>query len=368
MYSFEIARDPFVKPVWDPKVRFPTVEEMPDLDVVTHVSVEKAIKGGYHFLLTATVAYHNGRFFMGWANNAECENDADCIVRGKTSRDGIHWSEAETWMTAPLEGVTSFNHPLLFAEGGRLYAYVASWYGDKQNPYMHVFTYNDETEKWDIHPECRVTGFIPFCAPQKMDDGNWIMSGEKFWFDAAVLISHGDDLTKWDMVTVPKQEGFKFYFPESSIITKDDRLILFCRSHNSTTVASISESFDNGRTWTPFEHSNFPMTDSMPFAGTLSTGQNYILTNNLDEGRSLLTIALTDKDRGLFKRIYKVRHQMWPARRVFGGYLDGMGSHAGKPTEWSYPKAMEHEGKLYVAYSQGKEDCSMSIIPIEVLQ
>ena len=45
MYSSEIARDRFVRPVWVPKDRFPTVEEMPDLDVITHVSVEKVIKG-----------------------------------------------------------------------------------------------------------------------------------------------------------------------------------------------------------------------------------------------------------------------------------------------------------------------------------
>ena len=110
------------------------------------------------------------------------------------------------------------------------------------------------------------------------------------------------------------------------------------------------------------------MTDSMPYAGTLSTGQNYLITNNLEEGRALLTIAVTDKDRGYFNRMFKIRHQKWPARRLFGGYDDGLGSHAGKPTEWSYPKAVEHGGNLYVAYSQGKEDCSMSIIPIEVLQ
>ena len=51
--------------------------------------------------------------------------------------------------------------------------------------------------------------------------------------------------------------------------------------------------------------------------------------------------------------------------RLFGGW--GEGSRVGKPTEWSYPGAIEHDGKLYVAYTQGKEDCALSIIPLSAL-
>ena len=43
MYAYEIARDPFVKPVWDPKVHFPDVQEMPDLDIITNVAVERQL-------------------------------------------------------------------------------------------------------------------------------------------------------------------------------------------------------------------------------------------------------------------------------------------------------------------------------------
>jgi len=118
--------------------------------------------------------------------------------------------------------------------------------------------------------------------------------------------------------------------------------------------------------------SNFPLEASQPFAGKLSTGQNYLLTNSLEDGRSLLSIAVTGPEGGLFKRIFKVRHQKWPARRLFGGFnaeswTGEKGSWVGKPTEWSYPNACEHDGKLYITYSMGKEDCVLSIIPIEVL-
>ena len=77
-------------------------------------------------------------------------------------------------------------------------------------------------------------------------------------------------------------------------------------------------------------------------------------------GRCLLTIAVTGPEGGLFRRIFKLRHQQWPRRRLFGNAV-------GKPTEWSYPTAIEHNGNLYITYTQGKEDCVLSIVPIEVL-
>jgi hypothetical protein len=209
--------------------------------------------------------------------------------------------------------------------------------------------------------------FLPFCSPQRMADGNWAIGGEHYWFDAAVAISKGDDFTRWELVDATRPEAFRLLFPESAVINQDDRLIIFCRPnpYAKNLTAPVSESRDCGRTWTPLCLSNFPLANSKPFSGRLSTGQNYLLTNSLEEGRCLLSIAVTGPEGGLFRRIFKLRHQQWPARRLWGGYGDGSG--AGKPTEWSYPSAMEHDGKLYIVYTQGKEDCVLSIVPIGVL-
>jgi hypothetical protein len=109
------------------------------------------------------------------------------------------------------------------------------------------------------------------------------------------------------------------------------------------------------------EHEEGAGAERQPFAGELSTGQNYLITNYREENRALLTIALTKPGEKLFTKLYKVRHQRWPKRRLLGG------GNVGRDTEWSYPNAFEHEGKLYIAYTQGKEDCVLSIIPIEAL-
>jgi len=41
---------------------------------------------------------------------------------------------------------------------------------------------------------------------------------------------------------------------------------------------------------------------------------------------------------------------------------------AAKSKQWSYPYGYEYDGKLYVVYSIGKEDCGLSILPVESLQ
>lgn len=375
--SAELASDTSLFPIWDSSVPFPSPQEMPDLDVVTHVAVERAQPDGWHYLHEAAVMWHRDRFYICWANHRELEgNDNDnLIIRGRTSFDGIHWNEPEIWVEPPLLGASSFNHPCLFSHGGKLYGFFVAWYKGSELPTTEIFILNEENGKWEHCQGCGLFGFLPFCTPQRMSDGNWILGGEYSWYDSAVAISRGDDLTHWDVVKItPPHKGLT-YFPESAVIIDGDRIINFCRpDRTNATVftAPVSESRDCGRTWSPIQLSNFPIDEGQPFAGKLSTGQNFLITTNLDDSRALLSIAVTGYEGGLFKRIFKVRHQKWPARRLFGGFSadswTGLkGTWVGKPTEWSYPNAWEHNGNLYIAYTQGKEDCALSIIPIEVL-
>ncbi len=369
--SAELAADKSLIPVWDPAVPFPSPQEMPDLDIVTHICIERAQRGGYHYLHEATIAWHRDRFHLGWANHRTRETgDHDELVRGCTSTDAMHWSKPAIWAQAPFVKATSHNHPLLFAHGGKLYGFFVCWRDmpeRKHRPTTEVFILDDASGKWLWQEKSSIPEFLPFCPPQRMPDGNWLIGGENYWYDAAVAISDGDDLTRWKMVKIPRPESLKLLYPETAIVDRgNNRLLAVCRPQQNTPTrpdawtAPVSESRDGGHTWTPLGLSNFPLAPSQPFAGRLSTGQNYLLTNSREDGRALLSIALTGREGGLFRRIFKVRHQPWPRRRLFGNAV-------GQSTEWSYPFAMELNGKLYIAYTQGKEDCVLSIVPIEVL-
>lgn len=361
--SAELAVDKSLIPVWDPSVPFPTPEEMRDLDIVTHVSVERAQPGGYYYLHEATIAFHRDRFYIGWANHRKTETgDHDELVRGCVSSDALHWSKPLTWAQAPLlEDSTSFNHPLLFSHNDTLYGFFVCW-REEHTPTTELFIHNDSTGKWEWQKNSAIPRFVPFCTPQRMENGNWIIGGENHWTDAAVAISDGEDLTKWKMVTIPRPEELRLLYPESSIVNYgNNHLLAICRpAENVMTTAPMAESYDGGESWTTLRLSNFPLAPSQPFAGKLSTGHNYLLTNNLEDDRCLLSIALTGPEGGLFRHIFKVRHQQWPRIRLLERAV-------GKRTEWSYPNAFEHNGNLYIAYTQGKEDCALSIIPIEVL-
>ena len=86
------------------------------------------------------------------------------------------------------------------------------------------------------------------------------------------------------------------------------------------------------------------MATSKPYAGTLSTGEHYLVgTTTADSGgqRAPLTIAVTRPGETMFSRVFVIRHAEHPV---------GPGESHPK-VSLAYPYAVEHEGHLYVGYS-----------------
>jgi hypothetical protein len=177
--------------------------------------------------------------------------------------------------------------------------------------------------------------FFPTDSPLKMDDGNWIIAGcntKSGWpkAEAAVAISHGKDLMKWDRVIIPKAPGDMW--GESELIVDGARILSVARSQDKNfPVLLVAVSEDYGRTWTPSQPSNLPFVTSKPCAGILSNGQRYVIgTTNVSNpsSRSPLTIAVSRPGEEKLSKVFIIKN--------------GMGS---------YPAATEHDGKLYVGYS-----------------
>jgi len=191
-------------------------------------------------------------------------------------------------------------------------------------------------------------GFWPLQEPLKMADGNWIMSGVRVANGyggtddpAAVAISHGDDLTRWDLVVIPKPPQYVMW-GESAVIV-DGRRVINAARFGARAQALVAVSEDCGRTWTESRPSNLPMATSKPYAGTLSTGQRYLVcTTTADSGgrRSPLTIAVSRPGENAFSRVFRIRDAVH----------EGPGESHPKAA-LSYPYAAEHAGKLYVGYS-----------------
>ena len=196
-----------------------------------------------------------------------------------------------------------------------------------------------------------------------MADGNWLIPGCDEHWRASVAISRGDDLTTWDSVKIPVRGRVH---TEATCWIDGPQITLVMRNHSprdrGLNCAAVSLSRDYGRTWSPSVDSNLPMTTSKPYAGTLSTGQRYLLgTVCRDHGgkRWPLTIAVGRPGQKTLCRIWRIRD----ARRP------GAGDAVDKAL--AYPHAIEHDGKLYVIYSAGlrgnRNDCELAILPVNAL-
>lgn len=348
--------------LWHSDIEFPTAETMPDLDIVTHVSIERAQPGGFHYLHEPTIAFHQKYFHICWANHPIREHNTDGEqIRGVQSAAGLDWSTPSTWLKPDDYGSESWNHPVLFSHNGVLWGFFTRW--NDEIPSTEIFR-SEDGQHWET-TGAQIEGFVPFRVPEKLPNGNWIIGGELKWETAAVAISDGDDWQSWRTVVIPHPPEIELMFPEVTLLSRGEQLVAIMRPHKNET-ALVSASNDWGESWTPIEPGNLPSARSQPYCGQLSTGQQFLLFNPfVAENRTLLAIAVTEPGESTFKRVWKVRHQKWPAIRLLGHRKHNL---IGGPTQWSYPGVVEHDGNLYVVYTHGKEDCALSIIPLSALK
>jgi hypothetical protein len=111
---------------------------------------------------------------------------------------------------------------------------------------------------------------------------------------------------------------------------------------------------DYGHTWNGPLANNLPAADSKLYAGTLSSGQRYLIWNWPDaKFRNTLAIAVSRPGSLLLDSVWRIRHG-WDASLRCG-------------PEWSYPCAVEHAGNLFVVYTSEKKHSVMTVIGITAL-
>ena len=112
--------------------------------------------------------------------------------------------------STPAKGNLGVSHGVFLSHGGELWAFHGRSTTACKDPHPGLRARRDNGR---LEPRGVVVddGFWPMQEPLKMDDGNWIMAGTRVanGYDGleghlpAVAISHGDDLTKWDVVVIP---------------------------------------------------------------------------------------------------------------------------------------------------------------------
>ncbi|MFV2069528.1 MAG: exo-alpha-sialidase [Pirellulales bacterium] len=326
---------------------------------VQHQTIHQARTDGYKFLHGAAIVHHKRVLYANWANSPMHENGPHETLQGRRSTDGGKtWSDIEV-IGPGFKGADRHSHGVLFVHKGELWTICARFglgASGRHFPGLQAeaFVLNTQTDRWESRGVV-MKNCWPCDEPVRMPNGNFITGGQDKDGLPVVAISRGDDLTKWDSILIPFDPRLKPSFAETTVWAEGKHVIAVIRGGSGVAWVSISD--DYGRTWSKAGPSNLPMPRAKAYLGKLSTGQLYLLSNL--KNRDTLVISVGKPGEPTLSKMWRIRHgKSGPPR--FAGKAKGK--------QWSYPYGYEHNGKLFVVYSIGKEDCGLSVLPIESLK
>lgn len=320
---------------------------------------------GYRWLHGVGLAWHKGKLYASYGHNVGKENTLTEEGRYSVSDDGgASWSKPKTIDVGKDADDLAISHGVFLSHKSTLWSFLGAFHGTRKRVHTRAYTLDESTGTWTPAGVVIGDGFWPMQEPVKMNDGNWILPGLIVGKGnpAAVAVSEGDDLTKWKLVVIPKRPGVGNMWGESSIIVDGPRVLNIAR-YGAKPLALVATSDDCGKTWTPSGESNLPMATSKPASGVLSTGQRFLVCSTTADGggrRFPLTIAVSRPGEATFSKVFVIRHAEFPE-----------GSGESHPTAaLSYPYAIEHEGRLYIGYSNAggrggnHNSAELAVVPV----
>lgn len=325
----------------------------------------------YRFLHEPRLAMFRDTLFVNFSNAPLLESEPAQVMRGRRSGDaGRSWGDVE--MVAPgfADGRRRHETAPLLALGDTLWAFVGRYdYGSKHSLGMEIYRLAPDGSRFAPASDGLVApGFVPFVAPQRLPDGNWIIGGHiRHATQAAVAISNGDDMLRWTIVPV----GYNMHpgIPETALLVTDTAVVALIRPAKGQPTVGVAVSYDCGRSFGPTEPSDLPAIDTKLFAGSLSTGHRYVIFNATDRSglagelprHRLLIGVMPPGDIAPFHRVFTVIEDA-PAELGLAAIGEVAPLNA-----WAYPEAVEAEGMLFVTFSMNKRHCWLAAIPVEGL-
>jgi len=349
-----LADGPKSFPIWDERAAFPAAKDLTFVDGAADVVVHRG-DSEWSFLHDNAVVWHGGELLAAWYNCPSREMVGASAIRGRRSKDaGRTWGPVEV-IAADRDRKGILYVPVsLLSHGGVLHAFVSNMTGPDLVTRCEAFVHDPRAGAW-VSRGFIAGPFLPNCAPLKMDDGNFIMAGRVSDRPGAkpetpaVAISEGAKLTSpWTVIRLGDRKLPPF--PETTLWAQGRSLTAIARGGH------VFASDDFGRTWTGPARANLPMESSKLYACTLSTHQRYLIWNVPGQSaprRSLLVIAVSRPGERTLSAAWKIR--------------DGHSDKLDAGPEWSYPCAVEHEGRLYVIYTSQKRNSVMTVLPVKSL-
>ena len=146
----------------------------------------------------------------------------------------------------------------------------------------------------------------------------------------------------------------------SQYMRPDGTLVMLFRDQQGSFRKLAAMSTDRGATWTKPVVTSFPDARTKQCAGNLPGGTSFMVSCPSGDKRRWPLVLQLSRDGIAFDKTILLRSGSpddLPQRRYEGRY---------KTIGYNYPKAMTHNGCLYVSYSTNKEDVECSIIPLSL--
>jgi len=336
------------------------ISSLPYPEGIEYVDVHNAERNGSHFLLGASIVKFGDLWICGYGQSLVKENDTNTRFACKYSSDGCKtWSEE--YVIGPIEKDQCRSHGVFYNSGEVLYAFAPRAEfgrpsGNLSYPglVMEAYRFDPTDRNWTNLGIVLNDAFWPLCEPMDISDNKLLMAGlecKTGTYQAAVAIADKEDPLKWEMVLIPNRSNIALW-GESTVIDYGDKYVLFCRTKAGK--YAVSESPD-GINWSSLKYTDLSAANTKAYGGTLSNGSRYLIFGTESRKHQIIAVGNADGSYG-FSSFYYIRSGFnTEARYGFG-------------KQWAYPYAVEEDGKLYVVYSEHKENCELAIIPISSLE
>lgn len=322
-----------------------------------------------------SIAFFKGRFHAIWSNGRESEDKPGQRVLTASSAD------FKTW-TAPrplVDSVTDANgvERVLTAagfhqHGGTLVAYFCNYGPRMEGTRLQAVTTTDG-KNWS---PVREIG-IPVCpnhGPQGAAAGRLIISGNTSFpytddptglggwqmtgiYPPDMAASYEDDPSSIN--DVAKRQGWSAALSEGSFYRTDDGVVHMLLRNTGRQMPRhlwLTDSRDNGVTWSSPVETAFSDTNAKFHFGRLPDGRFYYLGNPIGSGRNPLALSISS-DGVTFDQHFILGEEPYQRRKE--GWAKG--------GEYGYPHSIVQQGYLYVIVSRQKEAVAVIRVALSAL-
>ena len=330
----------------------------------------------YAFAHQPGFAYFKGKFYATWASGIKDEDSPGQRIVVSSSADNCETWSKPTVVADARKGqyssiLTCMMGGYLWSDGNKLYNYFTEYEydpalfdengnrlsGDYTLKHWQVYmSYTTDGVTWsEMEPVGEMCRFNE--SPRQSLTGRWLAG-------AGWRLGYADkpDGYNWDakgvsdeQIANAKRRGANM-LNEASWYQTDDYIIHMMMRSNAGTIW-MSESYDNGMTWTDAYQTSITSDSTMMNFGRLPDGRFYFVGNVEFQERWPLDLYISE-DGMNFNKGYILRDERYEMQQdgwAKGGYF-------------AYPEVLIHGDYLYIFYSKQKEVMEVTRVKLSDIQ